>query len=144
MPLYKSEDDKCRLLVSRLYFNEDRELKDSSLGSLLDEAYKAHEEILACSKLGVIDAVLDRDTYLAIWKGTSQKSEWHRFIAHLEARGVSTRNINKVKQIVEEAFLVLMADAIEMEKEDVYEITGVKDVQVVQGAKGLTVRIWYL
>lgn len=149
MPVYKSEDDTNRKLVSCLYFDEDRQLKDPALNTFLDDAYKAHREILELledpyARLEILEHVLDRDYSLAIWKTLSQRSEWHRFISHLDAKAVPTRTIGKIKQIVEEAFLVLLEDAKEMQEKEVYVITGVKDVQIKQGSNGITVYIKYL
>lgn len=147
MPTYMYDNPSNRDLVVKSFKQEDGSLVDDSLLPHINKIVAEILEIASMSpreKKTLVSRVRENKYEFAVWRAFSSEDRWLDMLVALQAGKVAVRDITLIKQIIDQEFKALLADAkIDQGQDDSKFLifTGVKNVNTNRGANGLTVRI---
>lgn len=149
MPVSVSDKEDNRRVVTASLRTPDGSYKDDRSVQAgydaADETVRLSESVL--TRREMIPYVLENRYELAIWKSTADSDRWIEFTTQLQLNGATVRDINTVKQIIDQEFKKLLGDALADGYRDVLVadkikiLTGVRSVTSYNGGNGLTVKI---
>jgi hypothetical protein len=147
MPTYLS-DTQSYVQQARAVFLDEKGVPRTDYLTIVEDCYKARDEVMSfaehpITRKQIISESLDRADRLAIWKTVSSPAEWARFLAELRAEGVSIRDVNEIRKMVEDEFKLILEEAKEMDitSEKVFFFDNVKELITKRTSNGYSVRV---
>lgn len=141
-----SDVKENKALVKGLFF-VDGKPRDESNEQTVKDCYKRVLELLevagtATGRKQVVHEVTLNSFDVALWKAIVPLGEWLDFLTQLKERRVTTTDITLIKQIVNDAFEILLEDALEVEREEkrlgLIEVE-VKEFSARKGGQGIII-----